>query len=149
MTQLVIRYHRVTIKIENQVAVTHVDQVFYNPNDWAVEGIYMFPIPIEAVVSEFTLWVDGEPVKGEILDALQARQTYEEIVSSLRDPALLEYAGQGAVRARIFPIPPQGERRIELEYSQVLAAEGGLVRYIYPLSTEKFSAIPLEQVSIS
>jgi Ca-activated chloride channel family protein len=95
MTQLVIRYHRVTIQIENQVAVTHVDQVFYNPNDWAVEGIYMFPIPIEAVVSEFTLWVDGEPVKGEILDALQARQTYEEIVSSLRDPALLEYAGQG------------------------------------------------------
>jgi len=42
MTQLVIRYHRVTVQIENQVAVTHVDQVFYNPNDWAVEGIYMF-----------------------------------------------------------------------------------------------------------
>ena len=62
----------------------------------------------------------------------QARQTYEEIVRSLRDPALLEYAGRGAVQARIFPIPPGGERRIELEYTQALTAENGLVRYVYP-----------------
>jgi len=75
-------------------------------------------------------------VQAEILDASQARQKYEEIVRSLRDPALLEYAGRGAVQASIFPIPPQGERRIELEYSQVLTAENGLVRYIYPLNTE-------------
>ena len=79
----------------------------------------------------------------------QARQKYYEIVNSLRDPALLEYAGNGAVQAHIFPIPPQGERRIELEYTQALAAEKGLVRYIYPLNTEKFSLWPLEEVSIS
>ena len=149
MQQLVIRYHRVTVTIQDQVATTHVDQVFYNPNDWSVEGTYFFPIPTDAAVSGFVLWVDGKPVEGQVLDAQQARQTYEQIVASLRDPALLEYAGQGAVQARIFPIPPLGERRIELEYTQVLPAEGGLVRYVYPLSTEKFSAQPLEEVSIS
>jgi Ca-activated chloride channel family protein len=149
MVQLAIRYHRVTVAIEEQVAVTHVDQVFYNPNDWAVEGVYVFPIPPEAAVSDFTLWVDGEPVAGEVLDAEQARRTYEEIVTALKDPALLEYAGRGALRARIFPIPPQGERRIELEYTQALPAENGLVRYVYPLNTEKFSALPLEEVSVS
>jgi Ca-activated chloride channel family protein len=149
MSQLVIRYHRVTVRIEDQIAVTHVDQVFFNPNDWPVEGIYVFPLPLDAAVSDFILWVDGNPVEGEVLDADQARQTYEEIVMNLKDPALLEYADRGAVRARIFPIPPQGERRIELEYTQALTAEGGLVRYIYPLSTEKFSALPLEEVSIS
>ncbi len=147
--QLDIRYHHVTVKIDNQVAVTHVDQVFYNPNDYAVEGTYLFPLPQDAAVSNFTLWVDGQPIQGEVLDADQARQTYEDMVSSLRDPALLEYADRGAVRARIFPIPPQGERRIELEYSQTLTAENGLVRYVYPLNTEKFSAQPLESVSIS
>ncbi|MBP1703619.1 MAG: hypothetical protein H6Q38_2726, partial [Chloroflexi bacterium] len=148
MVQLVIRYHQVDVIIEDQIAVTHVDQVFYNPNDWAVEGTYLFPLPADAAVTSFTLWVDGEPVEGQILDAEQARQTYQQIVSSLRDPALLEYAGRGAVQAHIFPIPPQGERRIELEYTQALAAENGLVRYVYPLSTEKYSAWPLESVSI-
>ncbi len=149
ISQLVVRYHHVTVTIEDQVAVTHVDQVFYNPNDWAVEGTYMFPLPGDAAVSNFTLWIDGKPVEGEVLDAEQARRTYQEIVNSLRDPALLEYADRGAVRARVFPIPPRGERRIELEYVQALTAEGGLVRYIYPLSTEKFSAWPLEHVSVS
>jgi Ca-activated chloride channel family protein len=149
MTQLVIRYHRVDVRIEDQVAVTHVDQVFFNPNDWEVEGTYIFPLPAGAAVTSFTLWVDGEPVQGEVLDAEQARQKYYEIVNSLRDPALLEYAGNGAVQAYIYPIPPQGERRIELEYTQALAAEKGLVRYVYPLSTEKFSLWPLEEVAIN
>jgi len=149
MDQLVIRYHHVTVSIQDQLAVTHVDQVFYNPNDWIIEGTYIFPIPDDAAVSGFTLWVDGQPVEGQVLDATQARQTYEQIVSSMRDPALLEYVGRGAVQARIFPIAPQGERRIELEYTQALPAEGGLVRYVYPLNTEKFSALPIESVTIS
>jgi Ca-activated chloride channel family protein len=132
ISQLAIRYHHVTVTIQDQVAVTHVDQVFYNPNEWQVEGTYIFPIPLDAAVTSFTLWVDGQPVKAQMLDAAEARQKYEEIVRSLQDPALLEYAGRGAVQARIFPIPPQGERRIELEYTQALTAENGLVRYIYP-----------------
>jgi len=149
MDQLVIRYHHVTVSIQDQLAVTHVDQVFYNPNDWTIEGMYIFPIPDDAAVSGFTLWVDGKPVEGQVLDAAQARQTYEQIVASMRDPALLEYIGRGAVQARIFPIAPQGERRIELEYTQALPAEGGLVSYIYPLNTEQFSALPIESVTIS
>jgi Ca-activated chloride channel family protein len=149
MDQLVIRYHHVTISIQDQLAVTHVDQIFYNPNDWTIEGTYIFPIPDDAAVSGFTLWVDGQPVEGQVLDATQARKTYEQIVSSMRDPALLEYIGRGAVQARIFPIDPQSERRIELEYTQALPAEGGLVRYTYPLNTEKFSAMPIESVTIS
>ena len=149
MEQLVIRYHHVTVTIKDQLAITHVDQVFYNPNDWTIEGTYIFPIPDDAAVSGFTLWVDGKPIEGRVLDASEARQTYEQIVSSMRDPALLEYIGRGAVQARIFPIEPQDERRVELEYSQALAADGGLVQYIYPLNTEKFSVSPIESVSIS
>jgi Ca-activated chloride channel homolog len=148
ISQLEIRYHHVKVTITNQLAVTHVDQVFYNPNDWPVEGTYMFPLPLDAVVSHFTLWVDGEPVEGKVLTAEEARSYYEDVVSKLRDPALLEYMGRGAVQASLFPIPPQGERRIELEYSQALVAENGLVRYVYPLNTEKFSQQPLEDVSI-
>lgn len=148
MEQLGIRYHHVTANIHDQVATTHVDQVFYNPNNYPIEGVYTFPIPVDAVVTNFTLWIDGKAVQGQVLDADQARQKYQEIVSSLRDPALLEYVGRGAVQARIFPIAPGGERRIELEYSQVLTADNGLVKYTYPLNTEKFSAQPLESVTI-
>ncbi len=148
MIQLAIEYHHVEVEIEDQVAITRVDQVFRNDNDWTVEGTYVFPIPEGAAVDAFTLWIDGEPVEGEMLTKEQARRTYEEIVRTMRDPALLEYIDRDAVQASVFPIPPGGERRIQLEYSQILSAEDELVHYRYPLNTEKFSTAPLEQVTI-
>jgi Ca-activated chloride channel family protein len=148
ITQLSIEYHRVRVTIEDQVAITHVDQVFRNDNDWVVEGTYIFPLPKDAAVDQFTLWIDGEPVEGKILSREEARRIYEEIVYSLRDPALLEYMDQGAVQASVFPIEPGDTRRIELEYTQILPADSGLIQFKYPLNTEKFSALPLEEVSI-
>lgn len=144
-----IRYHHVDVDINNQVAVTHVDQVFHNPNEFTIEGTYIFPLPLGAVVTDFKLWIDGEPVQGQVLSAEEARARYEEIVRQMVDPAILEYVGQGAVQASIFPIEPGEDRRIELEYAQTLAAENGLIRYQYPLNTEKFSGAPLEEVTIS
>jgi Ca-activated chloride channel family protein len=147
--QLAIEYHRVHVTIEDQVAITRVDQVFRNDNDWTVEGTYVFPIPTGAAVTEFTLYVDGKPVEGRILERDEARKTYEEIVRALRDPALLEYVDRDAVQASVFPIAPGERRRIELEYTEVLEADNGLVRYRYPLNTEKFSTLPLEDVSVT
>ncbi|MFO7743627.1 MAG: VIT domain-containing protein [Anaerolineae bacterium] len=147
-TWLTIRYHRVSVSIDHQIAVTRVEQEFVNEHDWEAEGTYVFPLPEGAAVSAFTMWVDGEPVEGKILDADEARRIYEDVVRRQRDPALLEYVGRNAVKARIFPIPPRGSRKIELEYTQVLPIEDGLVRYVYPLETEKFSARPLEECSV-
>jgi Ca-activated chloride channel family protein len=146
---LTIKYHRVNVTIEDQVAVTHVDQVFVNESAWQIEGTYVFPLPADAAVSDFAMWVDGKKLDGELLDRDQARRIYEDIVRQRRDPALLEYIDRGAFRVSIFPIPPGEERRVELEYSQVLPVDGGLVRYVYPLNTERFSARPLEDVSVS
>jgi Ca-activated chloride channel family protein len=146
---LTIKYHRVTVTIEDQVATTHVDQVFVNEGRYEVEGTYLFPLPEGATISEFAMWVDGEKLEGQVLERDEARRIYEDIVRRRRDPALLEYVGRDAFQASIYPIPPSGERRIELEYSQVLPMDNGLVEYVYPLNTEKFSPRPLEEVTIN
>ena len=145
---LTIRYHRVSISISDQIAVTRVEQEFLNENDWDVEGTYIFPVPDGASISKFVIWVEGKAIEGKILPADEARQIYEDIVRQRRDPALLEYLGKGAVQARIYPIPAGGSRKIELEYSQVLNQEDGLTKYVYPLNTEKFSARALEECSV-
>lgn len=146
---LTIRYHRVTVTIEDQVATTKVDQVFRNDGKAAAEGTYIFPLPPGAAVQNFVMWIDGQPIEGEILPADKAREIYESYVRRQRDPALLEYVGRDAVQARIFPIPAGEERRVQLEYTEILPFEEGMLHYRYPLNTERFSALPLEQVSIS
>ena len=140
--QLVVKNHHVQVAIDNQVATTPIDQTFFNQNSWTAEGTYIFPIPEGATVDQFTMTVDGQEVQAQVLDADQARRIYEDIVRSMRDPALLEYVGQGAIQASIFPIEPGTERQVSIRYQQVLPSENGLVRYVYPLNTERFSAMP-------
>ncbi|MGC9398273.1 MAG: VIT domain-containing protein [Anaerolineae bacterium] len=145
---LTIRYHRVHVTLEGQVATTRVDQAFRNDGPTAAEGTYVFPLPPGAVVEQFTMWVDGKPVDARILESAEARTIYEDYVRRRRDPALLEYVGRDAVQARIFPIPPGEERRVELQYRQLLPLEDSTLHYHYPLNTERFSDQPLEEVSI-
>ena len=146
---LVVEYHRVSVEITDQVATTEVDQVFLNDTQYDLEGIYIFPLPEEAAISEFAMYVDGERWEGEILPREEARQIYEDIVRRSLDPALLEYIGRDTFKASIFPIEPGDDRRVELAYSQILDNDGGLIKYVYPLDTERFSARPLEEVVIS
>ena len=148
-TYLAVKNHNVTVTIENQIARTRVDQTFLNDSTYQLEGTYIFPLPDDAAIGDFAMWVDGKKLEGQVLDRNQARQIYEDIVRSRRDPALLEYVGRNAFRASIFPIPPRTEKRVEIEYAQVLKAEQGLVRYVYPLNTEKFSPKPLGSVSVN
>ncbi|HUT20395.1 MAG TPA: VIT domain-containing protein [Anaerolineae bacterium] len=145
---LTVKYHRVTVTIEDQIATTHVDQVFINESRHELEGIYTFPLPEGAAITDFSMWVDGERLSGEILPADEARHIYEDIVRRQRDPALLEYVGRNTFRARIYPIAPRSEKRVEIEYSEVLTADNGLIHYRYPLDTERFSPRPIEDVSV-
>lgn len=144
-----LKTHRVRADIDNQVATTRIEQVFYNDSSVVAEGNYIFPLPRGAAVSDLVMWVNGEPINAKILSADEARNIYEEIVRQLRDPALLEYIGQDAIQANIFPIQPYDEVKIEIEYSHVLTAENGLLRYVYPLRTDQLSPYPVTDLSIS
>jgi len=146
---LSVKYHHVKVEIVNQVARTSVDQVFVNHFGRDIEGTYIFPVPEGASVSDFAMYVGNERVKGEILDSREARRIYEDIVRRMRDPGLLEYMGRNLFRARVFPIPANGEKRVQISYTEVLKSDGGLVKYLYPLNTERFSRDPLDDVSIS
>ncbi|MCK4385521.1 MAG: hypothetical protein KAW52_04580, partial [candidate division Zixibacteria bacterium] len=146
---LSIKYHHVDISIDNQIAQTRVDQVFINNFHRDIEGTYIFPIPGDASISKFSMFIGGEEIKGEILDRQEARRIYEDIVRRKKDPALLEYFKDGMFKARVYPIPAHGETRIKLDYSEMLRLNGGICGYRYTLNTEKFSKDPLQSVKLT
>jgi Ca-activated chloride channel family protein len=146
---LTVKYHRVSVEIVNQIAKTSIDQVFINNHHRDIEGTFIFPLPEGAAISEFVMYIGDKRVEGEILDRDQARRIYEDIVRRMKDPALLEYIGRNMFRARVYPIPGKGEKRIKLSYSEVLKSEANLIHYLYPLNTERFSLHPIKQVSVS
>ena len=146
---LSVKYHRVNVEITDQVARTTVDQVFVNHHHRDIEGTYIFPMSAQAAISNFSMFVGNEEISGKILDKVEARRIYEEIVRRRRDPALLEYFGDGMFQASVYPIPAHGEARIKLHYSEMLRRDASTCGYRYTLGTEKFSRDPLESVELT
>ena len=77
----------------------------------------------------------------------EARRRYEEIVRKNRDPALLEWVGTGMFQTSVFPIPPGAKRTVTLRYSQLCRKSHGLTDFLFPLSTAKYTAGPVEKLS--
>ncbi len=130
---VVLRSEDATITIRNGAANVKLEQVFFNPSSLRLEGEYILPLPGEAQVHDFNLYMNGKKVQGQVLDSRAAYRTYADIVRSMRDPALLEYSGHGLFKARIFPIEPQKERKIELSYAQTIPVGSGAFKFTLPI----------------
>ncbi len=115
------------------IAETEVDQTFSNPGSQPLEGWYWFTVPADAVVTSFALETNGQLVEGEVVEKREAAAKYAAAVRQSYDPALLEWVDGRSYRARIYPIPASGTRRVVLRYTQLLPTVEGKLRYVYPL----------------
>jgi Ca-activated chloride channel family protein len=133
LPQLEIREHHVDVVIEDGYATTTVEQVFYNPNRTDLEAIYSFPVPQKAAVGEFTFWIDGQPVSGEVLEKAQAREVYEAEKQAGREAALTEQDGYRTFDIAVYPVRASDDVRIRLTYIQPAHVDTSIGRYVYPL----------------
>ena len=125
----------VQVAVTGRVARVSVEEWFRNDGALLDEASYLYPLPGEATFSDFSLWQGDRELKGEPMDAGQARAIYEEIVRRKRDPALIELAGHGLVRARVFPIAAGETRKITLRYTQLLDRVGDAWRFRFVTGT--------------
>jgi Ca-activated chloride channel homolog len=132
----------VQVSVTGRAARVTVEEWFRNTGPMLDEASYLYPLPGEAVFSDFSLWQGDRELKGEPMDATQARGIYEEIVRRKRDPALIELAGHGLLRARVFPIAPGETRKITLRYTQMLDRIGDAWRLRYVAGTGPGAAAP-------
>ena len=132
----------VSVRINGRVAEVEVEEWFENRGGGLGEGDYLYPLPGEAVFSNFSLYQGDRELTGETMDADRARGIYEEIVRQRKDPALIELVGHGLVRARVFPIEPGQTRRITLRFTQVLDRAGDALQFRYAAGGETVGLPP-------
>jgi Ca-activated chloride channel homolog len=121
----------VTVRVADRVAHVEVEEWFRNNGPGLGEGDYVYPLPGEAVFASYSLYQGDHELRGELMDAAEARAIYERIVRARRDPALIELVGKGMMRARVFPIETGETRRITLRYTQVLDRAGDALQFRY------------------
>ncbi|MCA8969457.1 MAG: hypothetical protein KDC95_06725 [Planctomycetes bacterium] len=139
---------KITVEIRDQIARTTIEEAFKNNTNSTLEGVFRFPLPSDASISGFGMWIGDELVEADIVEKQRARAIYEQILRERRDPGLLEWSGGNLFKARVFPIFPHSKKRIRIRYTQVLPLEGRTIRYGYPLRSELLAKVPLDELVI-
>ncbi|MFK8265846.1 VIT domain-containing protein [Capnocytophaga cynodegmi] len=131
------------IYVVGQTAITTMEMVFYNPNNRVMEGEFEFPLGAGQVVSRFALDINGNLREGVVVDKKQGRVAFENIVRRGVDPGLLEKTEGNNFKARVYPIPAKGSRRILIAFEQELIHRNGKDFYFLPIkgdfTLKKFS----------
>ncbi|HMQ21872.1 MAG TPA: VIT domain-containing protein, partial [Planctomycetota bacterium] len=131
-----------------QIARTTIEEAFVNNTKNTHEGDHRFPLPADASITAFAMWIGDELVEADIVEKQRARAIYEQILREKRDPGLLEWSGGNLFKARVFPIFPHSQKRIRIRYTQVLPLEGRTIRYSYPLRSEMLAKTPLKELVV-
>lgn len=132
--RLEIAQQQVRAVVREGLSETEVDQTFFNPGERAVEGWYWFTVPTQATVTGFAVETNGTLVEGEFIERREAAAQYADAKASGAAPAILEYVDAGTYRARIYPVPAGGTRRVVLRYLELRPVADKL-EYVYPMGT--------------
>ena len=143
---LTVGFHKVKVEIRDQIARTTIEESFVNRTRTRLEGVFHFPLPQDASISGFGMWIGGELIEADVVEKQRAREIYETILREKRDPGLLEWTGGNIFKARVFPIEPQSEKRIKIVYTQVLPLRANQYRYSYGLRSELLQKTPVREL---
>lgn len=146
---LTVGYHKVSVEIRDQIARTTIEESFVNHTAARLEGVFHFPLPQDASISGFGMWIGNDLVEADVVEKQRAREIFETILREKRDPGLLEWMGGNIFKARVFPIEAHSEKRIKIVYTQVLPLRANRYRFSYGLRSELLRTKPLRELSLN
>jgi tetratricopeptide (TPR) repeat protein len=130
--KLSLRKFHVDVHIEDGFARTTIDQTYFNHTYSQLEGTFRFPLPADASLSRLAMYVNGTLMEGGMAERDHARNVFEEIRHTRRDPALLEWVDGSTFKMRVFPLEARQEKRLLLSYTQRLSNDYGRTVYRFP-----------------
>ena len=137
------------VEIEKQFATTTTAMTFGNEVAARIEADFLYEAPPRAVVTSFAYWYGDEKVVARVVEKERAREIYRSITSRMRDPALIEIAGKNIFRARIFPVMPNADLRVEISTVETLPSTPNGCEYSLPLKPEIAGKGTLENLDVT
>lgn len=143
--KLGIRSLDIKVEVVGNIATTTYDMLFYNPTNVVLEGELAFPLGEGQNVSRLALEVNGKLREAVVVEKELGRVAFEAVVRRGVDPVLLEKGTGNNYKARIYPIPARGYKRVILAHEQELILSETAHFFQLPLGFKK----NLEHFSLS
>ena len=138
----------VNVSIRGAFAQTQVQMVFQNELAERTEADFEYVVPDGSVVTHFAYWFKDEKVVARVVEKERALAIYQAITTRQRDPALIERISKNKFRARIFPIEPNADLKVEMRWVQVLSSDAKGIFYKFPLKPQEEGKGTLENLSL-
>lgn len=132
----------VLIDILESTATTTIEIRLQNTSNRRQEAELIVPVPDGAVIRGFAYDGPGGMITAELLEKEEARRIYQQLVSKIRDPALVEFIGYNLIRSSVFPVEARGEQKIRLTYEHLLEVDGNRIDYVLPRTEALEYAVP-------
>jgi len=127
---------RVFALLRDTLADTYVDHVFRNVAGETRGADLFVPLPNDATVLHVSVFDRLQILQYDrFSDADASRHLLDSLARARPGLRLPAYDGMKLVHLRVPAIPDGGERRVQVQYRQPLAARDGTVHYRYPLAS--------------
>jgi Ca-activated chloride channel homolog len=125
--------HAVSVVINNGFARIEVRQTFHNPNPYAIDAVYRFPVPPDAALSEMRIELGDRVLEGEVVGKDEAQQIYDQETASGNQAGLATQDGFQSFSFSVGNIPPESDAQMSFVYYEPLLIDTGVGRFLYPL----------------
>jgi uncharacterized protein YegL len=132
-----IEYLDYVVIIDNNYAITQIEEMFKNPYDHGIDQTFTFQIPEKAFISNFSMTVDGSIHYAQIVPKDEGAERYSEAAMSGTDAGLVEAKGKNLFSYSVS-LSPYQEILLGLRYEQFIEKKLGGYEYIIPLSGNNF-----------
>ncbi|XP_062329054.1 von Willebrand factor A domain-containing protein 5A-like isoform X2 [Osmerus eperlanus] len=115
----------VEVKVNDHVATVSSTLQYENKEEQPLEAIFVFPLPAEAAVCHFSAKIGETEVVAHVKEKKQAREEYDDALSSGQQAFLLEESEQSSdvFQLNVGSLPPGESASIRLEYVTELAVQ--------------------------
>jgi Ca-activated chloride channel family protein len=123
----------VSTHLTGLIASVGVQQQFRNPFDTPIELEYLFPLPENAAMTDFSLQIGARLVRAEVQETEQAKQAYEQARDEGKHAALLNQRRPNLFAIRIANVLPHEIIQAKLQYEERLTLNPGELEFVFPM----------------
>ena len=109
-----------------------VTQVYRNLENVNIEAVYTFPLPLDAVLLDLELELNGKTLRGVVKPKKEAEEHYEDAIDEGDSAILLQQLEPGVFTLNVGNILPNEQAIVRFRYAQLHRWQGNSLRFHLP-----------------
>ena len=130
--EIVLESVDVQANLQGLISEVTVTQIYRNLKDTNIEAVYTFPLPLDAVLLDLSLDLNGRKLRGAVKRNEEAEENYEDAMVDGDSAVLLKKSKLDLFTINVGNLLPNERATVEFKYAQLHHWQGDSLRFHLP-----------------